>query len=757
MRRLKNSFISSIVSHPVKWICVSLLLMLIFLPGLLNLKMVFGYRVWFHDSDPLIVKLDNFERDFETSESSLIVIHHEKGIFQKEVLSYIKNLEEKLWLLDNTARVDSIVSSPYIWANKDNINIDDFIPQDTELSKSYLKSKSKLALTEDNIIGNFIGHDLKTSIIYVKIKSYVGKSPPYDIIVNDIRKVLKQTTLPKGLSIKLTGNPSVTNAFRESTNKDLKVLLPMLLFLVSLFLFLMFGNYKVIIVSFMAIFITIATMLGFVSYIGIKFHNMTSITPSFILAIGLADAIHIFSSYFKFLEKFDVKEAMKMSLEKNFKPTIITTITTSLGFLSFVNTDIRNIGDLGVTTAIGTLLAWVFTYILIAPTAILFVKKNKKKIKVNNLIDFNKYFDTLIKFRKYIYSFSLIIFFFCFYFMTKVSVNSDPLKYFGDSFSLKKNIDFVEENVGGAFSLELSVDSKQNDGITKADFLLKVDNFSKWINREFDTITKVSSVSDIIKKMNKVFHQDKDEFYKISDDDKQNAQFLFLYGLSVQEGKSLNDKMNPSQSKIRISAMMKNMDSKSSLSMYKKIEDEASLQGLDVVLTGKRVLWQSINEKVVKSFIISIISSLILITFCMMIFLKNIKMGLLSIVPNIIPIIIGSVVLVILKRPLDIGASIVSSIILGIAIDDTIHVIANYIDYRKKGFLCKDALVNTLTMSSPALITTTVILSFSFACFVFASFIPNQNLGILMSICLLVALICDLTLLPLLIFDLDKD
>jgi len=131
-------------------------------------------------------------------------------------------------------------------------------------------------------------------------------------------------------------------------------------------------------------------------------------------------------------------------------------------------------------------------------------------------------------------------------------------------------------------------------------------------------------------------------------------------------------------------------------------------------------------------------------------------MGLLSIIPNIVPISFGAIVLYVLERPLDIGASIVSSIVLGIAIDDTIHIISNFVEKRNEGLSVEDAIVETISLSSPALIITTIILSFSFANFIFATFVPNQNLGILMSCCLTVALICDLTLLPLLIFDLES-
>jgi predicted RND superfamily exporter protein len=753
--KFKSKFINDIVNNPVKWLCISILLLLVFIPGLFKLDMVFSYRVWFHESDPLLLKLDNFEKDFETSESSLIVLHHDDGMFQKDVVEYIHELEKKLWVLDNTARVESLVSTSYIWADVDDINIDDFIPVDAKLTKSYLLERAKKVTNEESIVGSLIGKDLKTSLIYVRIKSFVGKGPPYKDIVTDIRKVLADTKKPAGLSTRLTGNPSVTYAFRESTNKDLKVLIPMLLSLVALFLYLMFRNGKVIAISFSAIFVTIAAMLGAVGYLGIKFHNMTSITPSFILAIGLADAIHIFASYFKYLGEHDEKESMLLALEKNFKPTVITTITTSIGFFSFINTDIKNIGDLGIATGIGTILAWIFTYILIAPLATMFINKKSRSYLLESKINFSKYFNFLKKYKIYIYVVNFCLICSCFFYMTKIDVNSDPLKYFGSGFTLKDDIEYVENNVGGAFSLEMSVDSGENDGITKTHFLQNVDDFSDWIEKEFETITKTSSITKIVRKMNKVFHEDKEEFYKISDDDKQNAQFLFLYGLSVPEGKSLNDRMNGSQRKIRLSAMMKNMDSKSSVSMYKKIENRAKEMMLKVELTGKRVLWQSINEKVVSSFIYSIICSLLLITLCMIIFLKSFKMGLLSILPNLMPISFGAIVLVILDRPLDIGASIVSSIVLGIAIDDTIHVISNYVSRRKQGYSREESIIETLSISAPALIITTVILSFSFACFIFASFVPNQNLGILMSICLSVALICDLTLLPLLIYDLD--
>lgn len=754
---MKHKIINFIINRPIQAIILSLVVVALSIPGLLQTKQNFSYRVWFKKDDPLLKSIDKFEDEFGSSESTVIVVTNPEGIFNKKTLSYIGKITEEAIYIPSAARVESITNYNWISSHDDEIMIDSFLSEDAELNQSTIQSMIQRAKSSDEIMGHFVGENLKVALIFVKLRPQMGEKIKYSVILKQIDDLLKKYPAPEGVELRVTGNAVITSAFKKSAMQDFKILLPLLFALICFFIYYQFRSFKVLGISTLTITLSMIVMISFCGYLNIPIHNLTAITPEFIIAIGLADAIHIVSTFYLFKTSFDqeTKEAMRSSLSKNFLPTIITSITTTIGFLSFMTADIQNIGDMGIIAGIGTLLAWFFTFFFLAPLSLMVVKKTSQTKEVKIPINFKKYVHFLLENKKKIYLFYTTLAAICIYIAMGLEVNSDPLRYFNEDFPIAKDLDYVEKNVGGVFSMEMTLDTKLKDGVKNPELLRNVEAFSNRITEEFSHITQVVSIVDVIKRMNEVLHNDNKEFHRIPETKEQIAQFLFLYTLSVPEGSNLNDKMTLSQDKMRITALIKNQDSKSAIAMAHKIQDIAKEMNLDIKLTGKRFLWQSINEKVVSSFLISLGCALVLISFILMIFLRSVKIGIVSLIPNIIPIIFTAVLLEIVGRPLDIGSAVIASIVLGIAVDDTIHISSNFLALRRKGLNSEDALTELFTKTAPSLIITSVILSASFASFMLASFIPNQNLGMLMSGGLLVALITDLSILPLVLNDVD--
>jgi len=754
---MKQKIVNSIINRPWVAIILSLIVFSLSIPGLMQTKQNFSYRVWFKKDDPLLNSIDKFEEEFGSSESTVIVVTNKDGIFNKETISYISKLTEDAIYIPSAARVESITNYNWISSESDEIKIDSFLSEDAELNNATLENMKERALSSDEIMGHFIGEDLKVSLIFIKLRPKMGEKIKYKVILDQINELLEKNPAPKGVEIRVTGNAVITTAFKQSAVQDFKILLPILFFLICFFIYYQFRSFKVLGVSIVTILITMVTMMSFCGYLNIPIHNLTAIAPEFIIAIGLADAIHIISTFYIFKTSFstDAKEAMRSSLSKNFLPTIITSLTTTIGFLSFTTADIQNIGDMGIIAGIGTLLAWFFTYFFLAPLTLVLIKGMKKTKEVSIPINYEKFVDFLLGNKKKIYAFYTLLAALSIYIAMGLEVNSDPLRYFNEDFPVAKDLDYVEKNVGGVFTMEMTLDTKVKDGVKNPELLKKVEKFSNTITNDFSHITQVVSIVDVVKRMNEVLHNNDKNFHRIPETKEQIAQLLFLYTLSVPEGSNLNDKMTLSQDKMRITALIKNQDSKGAIAMANSIKATAKRMDLDIKLTGKRFLWQSINEKVVSSFLVSLGCALLLISIILMIFLKSVKVGIISLIPNIIPIIFTAVLLKIVGRPLDIGSAVIASIVLGIAVDDTIHITSNFLSLKKKGLGRKEALIELFTKTAPSLIITSVILAASFASFLLASFIPNQNLGMLMSGGLLLALVTDLTVLPLILDDIE--
>jgi len=750
-----DRLIDLILNFPKRVLFCCLLTVLSFIPGLLKLEQNYSHRNWFNSQDPALIDQDRFEEDFGSLDSLNIMLRYKKDIFSENNLRHIRQLTTKLSLLDHAIRVDSLTNSTISYAIKDDILIESLILGNEVFSPESLSRIKRRALADPVVSTNLIFNDNKTTLINFKYKKVEGSNTFYKEVLESVENTLNANGSEGLKSFHVLGDAKVTTSFRKSATSDLKILIPTLLFLVALLLFYQFNKLLIVLISFLSIIFSIVVMLGFAGYCDISFNNLTSITPELILAIGLADAIHIITIYALQLKTKGSPEALRYSLKKNFIPTIVTSLTTSFGFLAFINSDMDNIKMMGIIAAFGTVIAWLVTYFFLAPCILLFVSDVKTRT-INLKFSSQAFIEVLLKNKKKVYFFYTVCITLSLLLIPKLEINSDPLKYFRGELDFSKDIYLAQEEMKAVFPLEIIFDSGKEGGVNDKEYLEKVESFLDWIYKS-DLVGYDHSVLKVIKNMNKVFHAEDEKYFSIPETREEIVQLLFSYNLSVPQGRSLNDRVDFSSRKLRLTLMTKHMDSKAANSFYRKIREEALKRELAIKITGKRYLWHSLNEKVVHAFLKSLAMALLFVTLILTSFLKSVRLGLLSLIPNLIPIISGSVFLTILSRPLDIGSSIVASIVLGIAVDDTIHVISNYSYYLKEYGDKKLSLIKVFSETAPALIITTLILSLSFACFIFASFIPNQNMGMLMSLSLFFALVCDLTLLPLLLFDFTKD
>jgi len=226
--------------------------------------------------------------------------------------------------------------------------------------------------------------------------------------------------------------------------------------------------------------------------------------------------------------------------------------------------------------------------------------------------------------------------------------------------------------------------------------------------------------------------------------------------MSLPQGMDLNNRVSLDNESIRMSILWNIKDTERWLFYLEDFKKKASSLGLNVGATGKSFLFHHMADYVVETFFYSITLALFFVSILMMIIFKSVKLGLLSLIPNMIPLLIGGAVMYFFKMNLNIGTALVASVCLGIAVDDTIHFLSNYYILRKKGIECKLAMAQVFTYTGNALFITTLILALSFGVFMFGDFIPNVYFGVLAAIVLSMAYIIDVIFLPALLFKLNS-
>ncbi|MEC7182764.1 MAG: MMPL family transporter, partial [Bdellovibrionota bacterium] len=261
----------------------------------------------------------------------------------------------------------------------------------------------------------------------------------------------------------------------------------------------------------------------------------------------------------------------------------------------------------------------------------------------------------------------------------------------------------------------------------------------------------------ILKSMNRSLHGGSQEYYKVPETKKGVAEQLFLYTMSLPQGMDINNRVTLDNSEIRLSILWDLLDSKTSLETIDKIEKKAKDLGLNAYATGKLPLYQRMDGYVVKTFFTSITMALVLVTILLIVIFKSFKFGFLSLIPNVYPLVLGAGAMQLMGKNIDLGTALVTSVCLGIAVDDTIHFLTNLNRRLKKSNDLEYSLAQVLTFTGPALLFTTIILVAGFGVLAFADFVPNYNFGILSVLVLITALITDLVLLPAILLRLDKN
>lgn len=746
---------SFIQKFPKSCLTLSLLLLFVSAPGLMFFQSQNDVRIWFNKKDDKIKILNSFERRFGNDESLVIAVHHPEGLFTPARMQAVTQLGQGAWRLPQVIRVDSLVNFSLIQSLEDEISIEPFLENKTQWTQKELNAKKQTALNHKTLPGYLISKDGKTSLIFARLAPTLKGSPNYELIINKARELIQKYQGENGLQVFLSGEAAMNNTFREVSNQDMKKILPILLVFLILSLLFIFRSPTAMLLPLFITAATLLTTLGSAFYFGLKFNSILGILPAIIIAVSVADSVHIMVSYFQFKAKGSgFKEAAALSLKKNIIPVFLTSISTMMGFMSLTLTELIPIQRLGFLAGLGCLMALFYSLFFLG--SFLFLVDLKTPAIFQKLFGqentHNSYSEKLTLF--VVQKKTTILVFFGLLSVVAIglsstnTINSNPLSYFSKGVPLKKANDFILNNFGGNAGPEFMIRSGKVDGIKDPEFLRKVENFKSWLS-SFDFVDKTVDIVDIVKDMNQSLHAGDPSFYRIPDTQNKVAELLFLYTLSLPQGMDLNNRMSLDYRDMRMSVLWQVKTSALWGEMVQKIETKAQDLGLDLVVTGKTNLFQSMMGYVVTTFFKSILTASFLVCLLMIILFKSIKIGLISLIPNFIPLFLGGAYMKLLGLNLNIGTTLVASVCLGIAVDDTIHFLSNYYRLtREEGKTREQAIEIIFAYTGNALMITTIILVSCFGLFMLGDFTPNVNFGLLSALVLISALIVDFIFLP---------
>jgi predicted RND superfamily exporter protein len=564
----------------------------------------------------------------------------------------------------------------------------------------------------------------------------------------------------------VAGSLAVNDYNKQSVQKDMQKFIKLVLLMMMLFLFVVFKRISAIILPIFIVAISLLSTIGIMALVGTPIGIPTQILPSFLLAVGIGAVVHLLSMFFNHLNKNNNQhQAVIYALGHSGLPIIMTSVTTAAGLLSFSTAAIAPIADLGIFAALGVIIALINTLVLLPAILSIIPIKPAKQKHINNMQKMDSYLiwiaDFSFKHAKKIVIISGIITLLFIYFASKVAFKHDPLSWQPDNSPIKIATHTVDKELRGSVTMEVIIDTKKENGLYNSELLSKLDAIrikAEAIKTDNYFVGKGWSVAEVLKEIHRALHNNQQEYYKITKNDALIPQEFLLFENSGSD--DLEDLVDSSFSKARLTFKLPWMEageySKLSNELTKLIKDELN-DDVEITITGMVPLFQRTLSAAMSSMATSYVVAFILIAIAMILLLGSVKIGLVSMIPNILPVVISLGFMSMVNMSLDMFTMLVGAIVIGLSVDDTVHYFHNFAKYHHKGFSTQDSLRETMLGTGRALVSTSIVLALGFYVYMFASLSNLINFGILAGGAISVALISNIILGPALLTLITKD
>ena len=759
--KFKSGFFDLVVGRPAWTIAISFLVIAVLTAGVQQLITVnVDLRNHFNDDDPHLIKLEHFEDLYALSDGVLVVVAPSNDtIFTRDTLVAVENLTEALWQTPYSTRVDSITNYSHIEGQEDTLIVEPLVDDAKFLDNRKIEQIRSIALTTQETAGRFVSRDgrlagLTISLALPDKEREQAKNEVVDALYDLVNK---QRAAHPDIEYHIYGELLLDRAVREALTDDMSILAPIALAMMVLVAVFLLRSAWAVCGIFIMIIGVLASSFGLSGWVGLKIYAESGAALFVLMAIAVAHSVHLIQGMTTGrLSGMERTASIIYSLQANARPIFLTSITTAIGFLSLNFSEMPPFRIMGNVVALGAMLAFVYSVTLLpALLSVIPIRvSSKQSIGV-------QFFDRLATF--VVSKSTLLLWAFAILSLVsvvgvlRIELNDNNIKLLNESYELRRSADFINDNFSGLDNFEYSLNSGREGGITDIEYLHKVDSFANWL-RQQPEVSHVTSIADVMKRLNQSLHADADGTYTLPDNSGLAAQYLFLYELSLPVGLDLNNFITFDRSATRATVVVKGMSVKEQIELdnraiawLQRNAPQMQTGATGVVVVSAYSVQRNIEKMLLGTVIaMSIVSLLLIFEF------RSLRLGLLSLVPNFLPAIAAMGVWGYAAGTVSIAASLVTAIAFGIVVDDTIHLLSKYQKSRAEGKSAAEAIAPTFGLVGRPLLTTTLIFALGFLVFGVSGLSTNQTLGLLVGLMVIIAVVADFLLFPPLLMVLDK-
>ena len=602
------------------------------------------------------------------------------------------------------------------------------------------------------------------SAIYLN-KEIVNSKERKTFVIDELQPLIANFEEKTGIDVKVSGMPYIRTLNSQNIIDEIGLFILAALGVTSLIFFFFFRSIRATIISMITVCIGVMWAFGVIGLFNYEITVLTALIPPLIIVIGIPNCIFLINKYQQEIKKHgNQAKSLQRVITKVGNATLMTNITTASGFATFILTDSTLLKEFGIVASINIVAIFILS-LLIIPIIYSYMnlprRKHLKHLNKRWIGGFVNWMEQMVRHRRIsIYITSIVLLVVSIIGIYTIKISGSLLEDMPEEAEFFQDIKFFEEEFDGVMPLEILVDTKRKNGVLKPATLKRMEELENHL-AEIPELSQPISITRLVKYSKQAFYNGDAQYYQLPSSQGQNFIMPYTKGFSSNEN-LLTSYIDSTGRYARITTYMKDVgtDKMEELEedLWPQINKIFPQERYEISMTGKAFIFQKGTNYLVKNLIISLSLAILLIAIFMAWMFRSFRMIIVSLVPNLLPLLVTAGMMGFLGVPIKPSTILVFSIAFGISVDDTIHFLAKYRqELKANNWRIKRSVYAALRETGVSMFYTSIVLFFGFSVFMISSFGGTVALGGLVSATLLFAMLANLLLLPSLLLSLEKN
>ena len=763
MRKFEERFAKWTVAAPWRIIAVSLILALSAGGGVAFLEFSVDFRIFFAKDNPQLLALEALENTYGKSDNVLFMVVPEDGDATSEpALAAAAWLTEQAWQTPFSTRVDSIANFQHTRADGDDLFVSDLVDPEKLGDPRERARVRAIALADPRLAGGLFALDGGVSAVNVTVEvppeEQTARIPEIAAFARGLAAEAERRF--PGIDVRPVGLAMIGAAFAEASVQSQMIFLPASLAVMALILFLLTRQLTGVAATGLVMILSIAASIGLGGWVGLPFTPSTAPAPTIVLMIVVANCVHLLVAVQQGLRAGNSKRAaVVQAVRINLYPVFLASATTALGFLSLNFSEVPPYRHLGNFVAFGIVASFLLSVTFLPALLSLVPMRAPAAGRGGGDPAVAAVAEFVLHRRKLLFWTSTAVVLALTAAVPRNDLNDVLVHFFDKSVELRRDMDLLDERLGGNSVLEYSLASAGPRGAVDPDFLADVSAFAEWC-REQPEIRHVMTIADTFRSLNRSMHGDDPAAYRLPESRDLAAQYLLLYELSLPQGLGLNTRIDTDRSATRVTVTAKTLPSRELVALNARLEAWLKANAPHVVRaegSGPALIFAHLGQRNIRAMLGGTALALLGISAILIVAFRSLRIGLVSLVPNFVPALMAFGVWGLTVGQVGVSLSVVVAMTFGIVVDDTVHFLGKYLRARRERGESPEAAVRyAFGTAGRALFTTTAVLVAGFLILPLSPFVPTAQVGLLTAMIVAFAMVADFLLLPPLLMAVDR-